>query len=124
MFKITTANGSVILTEKPQFIRKFGEGCFAICRTAREIKTADGVAYKGKPYLYKDGVNVVEFDGADELRKLYSENEALLNQLATTDEATIELFETALAQEQINAEYDEAIIGIYETLMEVSANNG
>ena len=42
-------------------------------------------------------------------------------QLAATDEATIELFETALMQEEINAEQDEAIIGIYESL-EVAIN--
>ena len=121
MFRIITPDGSAILTEKPNFIRRHKNGCFILCKTEREIKMAEGVAYAGKPYLFADGANVSEFDGADELRKLYSENEALSEQLAATDEATIELFETALMQEEINAEQDEAIIGIYES-MEVIAN--
>ena len=117
MFRIITPDGTTILTEKPNFIRHYKNGCFILC--ARE--KAEGVAYAGKPYLFADGANVSEFDGADELRKLYAENEALSEQLAATDEATIELFESTLAQEEINAEQDEAIIAIYE-MMEGTIN--
>ena len=113
MFRIITPDGSTILTEKPNFIRRYKNGCFILC--ARE--KAEGVAYAGKPYLFADGANVSEFDGADELRKLYSENEALSEQLAATDEATIELFETALMQEEINAEQDEATVELFESTL-------
>lgn len=55
------------------------------------------------------------------LSMLEAENRDLKEHLAETDEVAIELYEAALAQEAINAEQDEAIIEIYET-MEVMSN--
>lgn len=40
----------------------------------------------------------------------------LEEQLADTDEVAIQLYEASLAQEAVNAEQDEAIIEIYETM--------
>lgn len=117
MFKIITPEGLVILTEKPTYIRRHPSG--VLLRSAR--KEAVGVSFGGHNYLFEDGAALYQFDGADELRELYAENKSLREQLAATDEATIELFETALMQEEINAEQDEAIIGIYESL-EVAIN--
>jgi hypothetical protein len=118
MFKIITVIGDTILTEKPNFIRRYKNGYFILC----DRKKAEGIAYAGTPYLFEEGNVYSEIDSGDEIRALYAENERLRNDLAATDEAAIELFETALIQEEINAEQDEAIITIYE-MMEV-VNNG
>ena len=50
------------------------------------------------------------------------ENRELKDRLAETDEIAIDLYEASLAQEAINAEQDEAIIEIYETME--AMNNG
>jgi len=44
------------------------------------------------------------------------EKAVMAERLAETDEIAIELYEAGLAQEAINAEQDEAIIEIYETM--------
>ena len=118
MYKITTPSGETFLTEKLQFIRQIGTNAFI--RTER--KFAEGVNCLGNNYLFKDGTHFHEFDGADEIRRLNSENESVLSHLAETDEVAIDLFEASLNQEAVNAEQDEAIIEIYE-MME-AANNG
>lgn len=118
MYKIQTNMGEVFITEKPNFIRKYKNGVFILT----DENKAEGVAYHGTPYLFEDGNMCHEIDSGDEIRALYVENESLRNDLAATDEAAIKLFETALIQEEINAEQDEAIIAIYE-MMEV-VNNG
>lgn len=114
MFKITTPEGVTVLTENPSWIRVHvkNPNCFLLCPREK----ADGVAYKGSPFLFKDGTVVHEVDGGDEFAALMAENEALRTQLAETEEAAIELFEANLNQEAINAEQDEAIIEIYETM--------
>lgn len=117
MFRIHTPNGETFYTDDPKYIRLWKNGCYIIC----DRKKAEGVAYGGKPYLFKEGTVINEIDSGSELMKLQEENTSLKEQLAATDEATIELFETALTQEEINAEQDEAIIGIYESL-EVAIN--
>lgn len=50
------------------------------------------------------------------LSVLEEENKAINEQLAIVDETAIELYEANLAQEAINAEQDDAIIEIYETM--------
>lgn len=47
---------------------------------------------------------------------LENENKLLNERLAETDEVAIDLYEASLANEAINAEQDEAIIEIYETM--------
>ena len=61
MFKITTPTGETFFTEKPNFIRVHKTGCFLL--TARE--KAEGIAYQGNPYLFKDGAMCHEVDAAD-----------------------------------------------------------
>lgn len=56
------------------------------------------------------------------LSVLERENETINEHLAEADEIAIELYEAGLAQEAINAEQDEAIIEIYETME--AMNNG
>lgn len=58
MFKITTPAGDTFLTEKPNFIRMHTNNCFLL--TTRD--KAEGIAYQGKPYLFKDGAMCHEMD--------------------------------------------------------------
>lgn len=76
MYKIITHTGETYLTEKPNFIRKHENGCFVLTDEA----TAEGVAYNGTPYLFKDGVICCEVDkGADilETERTVSDNDAM-----------------------------------------------
>lgn len=117
MYKITFPNGTTVCVENPNFIRLHTNNCFILC----DKKKAQGVAYKGSPFLFTDGTQVHEIDGGQVIEDLKAENEALRTQLAESDEAAIELYESSLNQEAVNAEQDEAIIEIYEA-MEVMAN--
>ena len=58
MYKIITHTGETHLTEKPNFIRKHKNGCFALTDEA----TAEGVAYGGTPYLFADGTVCIPLD--------------------------------------------------------------
>lgn len=58
MYKIVTNTGETHLTERPNFIRKHENGCFVLTDEA----TAEGVAYKGTPYLFADGTIYSPFD--------------------------------------------------------------
>ena len=91
MFKIQTPTGETFLTEKPNFIRVHPNGVtFLLTDQAR----AEGVAFGGTPYLFKDGTICYEFDGADEIRALRTENENLREQIVNAEEALIELYES------------------------------
>ena len=90
MFRITTPNGAII-TEKVNYIRVHKNGKTFLLTDA---KNAEGVAYHGAPYLYKDGTSVYEFDGADEIRAIQNENASLKEQLINAEEALIELYES------------------------------
>ena len=112
MYKITTPEGATFTTEKPNFIRVHKNGCFVLCDRSK----AEGVAYGGTPYLFRDGAVVHEIDGGKSLDELTAENAAQNEQLAMVDETAIELFEANLAQEEINAAQDDALIEIYEMI--------
>ena len=76
MYKIIMNTGETHLTEKPNFIRKHGNGCFVLTDEAM----ADGVAYNGTPHLFADGVICYEVDkGADILtiERTVSDNDAM-----------------------------------------------
>ena len=94
MYKIQTPTGETFLTEKPNFIRVHSNGCYILT----EQSNAEGVAYHGTPYLFKDGAVCVEFDGADEIRRLNDENIMMKNQLINAEEALIELYESMEVQ--------------------------
>ena len=112
MYKINFPNGNTVITEKPNFIRVHKNNCFVLCPREK----AEGVAYHGSPFLFKDGTVAYEVDGGDEFLSLLAKNEELAAHLAETDEVAIDLFEASLAQEDINAEQDEAIIEIFEMM--------
>ena len=75
MYKIITHTGETYLTEKPNFIRKHENGCFVLTDEA----TAEGVAYRGTPYLFADGAQVYEVDAGE----LTTETQSLLDVLLT-----------------------------------------
>lgn len=61
MFKLTFPNGESAIKEKLDFIRIHKENCFILC--SRE--QADGVVYKGCPFLFSEGTHVHEVDIGD-----------------------------------------------------------
>ena len=89
MYKITTPTGETFLTEKPNFIRVHPSGnAYLLCEKSK----AEGIAYHGTPYLFKDGNTVSEVDiGADILAA--QETEALALELAADHEARICMME-------------------------------
>lgn len=105
MYKITTPAGVTFTTEKPNFIRVHKNGCYILCPREK----AEGVAYGGTPYLFKDGAMVHEVDGGKEVDTLAAKDTELELHLAETDEVAIQLYETSLTQ-------DDAIIEIYEMM--------
>lgn len=82
--------GETILTEKVNYIRVHKSGVYLLT----DVNHAEGVAYHGTPYLFADCAQVHEVDGADELRRLSSENESLREQFVNAEEALIELYES------------------------------
>ena len=112
MYRIITPDGTVFLTEKPNFIRMHTNSCFILT----ERKKAEGVAYGCTPYLFADGAQVHEIDGGDVFEKMQAKMTEQEMHLMETDEVAIQLFENSLTLEAVNAEQDEAIIEIYEAM--------
>lgn len=75
MYRITTPSGESILTEKVNYIRVHKSGVYLLTDASR----AEGVAYHGTPYLFKDGAHVAEID----VGELTQESVELLNTLLT-----------------------------------------
>lgn len=76
MYRITTPSGASILTEKVNYIRVHKNGVYLLT----DVNHAEGVAYHGTPYLFKDGAICCEVDkGADilETEKTVSDNDAM-----------------------------------------------
>ena len=86
MYRITAPSGETFLTEKVTYVRQHKPGVFLITDQQR----AEGVNYHGMNYLYKDGTQCHEFDGADEIRRLSVENAELKAVQADTDEMVID----------------------------------
>lgn len=77
MYKIQTPNGETYLTEKPNFIRVHKNGVTFIL-TDRE--RAEGIAYHGTPYLWKDGAICYEVDVGEDIlatEQTVADNDAL-----------------------------------------------
>lgn len=76
MYRINTKSGDFFLTESITYVRKHSSGVFLIT----DEKHADGVAYHGNFYMFKDGAICCEIDkGADILKteKTVSDNDAM-----------------------------------------------
>ena len=75
MYRIITPTGATFLTEKVNYIRVHKSGVYLLTDESR----AEGVAYRGTPYLYADGAQVHEVDGGE----LTTETQSLLDVLLT-----------------------------------------
>ena len=64
MYRITTPQGETHLTEKVNYIRVHTSGVYLLTDAGR----AEGVAYRGTPYLFADGTIVSEVDAGETVR--------------------------------------------------------
>lgn len=66
MYKVTTPQGESYLTEKVNYIRVHTSGVYLLTDAGR----AEGVAYRGTPYLFSDGAAVCEVDAGETLNPI------------------------------------------------------
>lgn len=64
MYRITTPQGEIYLTEKVNYIRVHTSGVYLLT----DVNHAEGVAYRGMPYLFADGTIVCEVDAGETVR--------------------------------------------------------
>ena len=89
MNKITTPTGETHLTEHATWIRVHPSGnAYLLCEKSK----AEGVAYHGTPYLFKDGAVCYEVDTGADIQEA-KETEALTLELAADHEARICMME-------------------------------
>ena len=74
MYRITTPTGETILTEKVNYIRVHKSGVYLLT----DVNHAEGVAYHGTPYLFKDGAMCCEVDGGNVIEETQGYLDALL----------------------------------------------
>lgn len=80
MYRITTPQGESYLAEKVNYIRVHTSGVYLLT----DANHAEGVAYRGTPYLFRDGAQVCEVDAGEIVR---SSNEAVGVAFVTLAEA-------------------------------------
>ena len=76
MYRLTTPQGESYLTEKVNYIRKHDSGVYLLT----DVNHAEGVAYRGTPYLFADGTIVCEVDAGETVHtteKTVSDNDAM-----------------------------------------------
>lgn len=66
MYKITTPMGETHLTENVNYIRRHDSGVYLLTDAGR----AEGVAYRGTPYLFRDGAQVCEVDAGEAIQPI------------------------------------------------------
>lgn len=64
MYQITTPQGATYLTEQVNYIRVHTSGVYLLT----DANHAEGVAYRGMPYLFADGTIVCEVDAGETVR--------------------------------------------------------
>lgn len=64
MYNITTPAGETYLTEQVNYIRVHTSGVYLLT----DVNHAEGVAYRGTPYLFADGTIVCEVDAGETVR--------------------------------------------------------
>lgn len=64
MYRLTTPQGENYLTEKVNYIRVHTSGVYLLT----DVNHAEGVAYRGMPYLFADGTIVCEVDAGETVR--------------------------------------------------------
>ena len=80
MYRLTTPQGESYLIEKVNYIRVHTSGVYLLT----DANHAEGVAYRGTPYLFADGTIVCEVDAGEMVR---SSNEAVGVAFVTLAEA-------------------------------------
>lgn len=76
MYNITTPAGETYLTEQVNYIRVHTSGVYLLT----DVNHAEGVAYRGTPYLFRDGAQVCEVDAGETVHtteKTVSDNDAM-----------------------------------------------
>lgn len=111
MYKIIQDGNAIGLSEHPVYVMLLDNGYYGLCGAAE----AGAVVYDGTVYPLggEGGVLLVEVDAGTVLDEQYAQLET---QLASADEAAIELYEASLAQREITAAQDDALIELYEML--------
>ena len=112
MYRIITPVGESILTEKVNYIRVHKSGVYLLT----DVNHAEGVAYHGTPYLFKEGAQVCKVDSGEEFKSVRSDADIMKMQLQQADDTAIELYEAHLAQIEINTAQDDALIELYEMI--------
>ena len=74
MYRIITPTGETFLTEKVNYIRVHKSGVYLLT----DVNHAEGVAYHGTPYLFKDGAMCCEVDGGNVIEETQRYLDALL----------------------------------------------
>ena len=74
MYRIITPTGETFLTEKVNYIRVHKSGVYLLT----DVNRAEGVAYHGTPYLFKDGAMCCEVDGGNVIEETQGYLDALL----------------------------------------------
>ena len=74
MYRIITPTGETFLTEKVNYIRVHKSGVYLLT----DVNHAEGVAYHGTPYLFKDGAMCCEVDGGNVIKETQGYLDALL----------------------------------------------
>ena len=74
MYRIITPTGETFLTEKVNYIRVHKSGVYLLT----DVNHAEGVAYHGTPYLFKDGAMCCEADGGNVIEETQGYLDALL----------------------------------------------
>ena len=74
MYRIITPTGETFLTEKVNHIRVHKNGVYLLT----DVNHAEGVAYHGTPYLFKDGAMCCEVDGGNVIEETQGYLDALL----------------------------------------------
>lgn len=79
MYRITTPSGETILTEKVNYIRVHKSGVYLLT----DVNHAEGVAYHGTPYLFKEGAHVYEVDDYEVVMQEDTKNREAVEQAIT-----------------------------------------
>ena len=79
MYKIITPTGEQFLTEKINYIRVHKNGVYLLT----DVNHAEGVAYHGTPYLFKDGAICCEVDTFDVVTQEDAKNREAVEQSLT-----------------------------------------
>ena len=84
MYRITSPTGEQFLTEHANYIRVHKNGVYLLT----DVNHAEGVAYHGTPYLFKDGAVCYEVDTGADIQEA-KETESLTLELAADHEARL-----------------------------------